>query len=995
MASPEKAELGLVEQSPDESVPLVEVVEVPEAPLTVVGVKPVSDGLPVPRDRTIDSHDARWTTDPKKHKFVKFTEMISLNVVFGHLGRLIALFPMAFVISALIMSCLSLGMFKMHLRDRVRDGYTPTTSPSRYETDVLRKFFNLNSDPVITVAVFLPKDNGSMHRPEFLVEALRIHKHIKEHVNVTTKANATFTFNHFCGDFCDSAFFFEWLASEFEKPLIGENISMTLNYPISKMHGFDMHLERNFFGVRTVESIAAGNDTIDKVWAAQMQSNPNVRAVEKASNIRWIDLVQIMYNGQTMPGFDEESLAEWEMALYRYVRNEFKSDLIELQVLGSEIVDYEMNKDSQLMGPFITLGFVTMIAFAMITSLMSSFYYDAFSRWSVIIGPIAAIGSLLAVFVTFGIYGIAGMRINSVMLIMPFLTLGIGVNDSFIMAHCFMRHVRHTPSKSAIMEMVFSEIGPSITITTLTNVVTFIIGAMVPTAEIQLFCFAAAIALGYSYIFTLIVTGPLLVFLYNKIKASIDAPTEGKERCAKSLRIQFENIATKFVHAYSRLFCSWAFHVLNTVVYLTMLGFAIYGVINITARLDTEKILPRNSLIRRPHEIIAHQVWSEYYPLTVFMTKPFDLANERQFENFESLMRDLYAMDSCKGKNYTTSWIDDYKKYFNDNQNEYDFDFYSDDGISKDLGPLPKTGYDLRYFKNFLNNYAYKHYKSIIRYHKTSDDWRSIVIDQSMFNVVYEGLYTWQDRIDIMVRWRSIANRYPDLGIVMYEANAMFVDQMLSLKAVSIQSGLYTLACMFVVCVIFIQHPLGIASAVLSIGSIAINVIGFLYFWKLDLDPASLGAILMSVGLSVDFTAHPIYAYLHKSRSTYQNGRMVTIPLTSERERVENCINSVLYPMFQGGFSTALCVMPLLCIPDYIPLVFFKTVVLVVIFGLYHGLVVLPGFLILFTKPAENLHAAIKARFSTPENATNAIKDSEDRTPMVNATLKNLEASVL
>ncbi|KAK6052136.1 hypothetical protein COOONC_10359 [Cooperia oncophora] len=66
----------------------------------------------------------------------------------------------------------------------------------------------------------------------------------------------------------------------------------------------------------------------------------------------------------------------------------------------------------------------------------------------------------------------------------------------------------------------------------------------------------------------------------------------------------------------------------------------------------------------------------------------------------------------------------------------------------------------------------------------------------------------------------------------------------------------------------------------------------YLSFWHLDLDPVSLCAVLISIGMAVDFVAHTTYHY-----------------------------------------------------QNYIPLVFVKTITLVVIWGLWHGLVLLPAFL--------------------------------------------------
>ena len=70
------------------------------------------------------------------------------------------------------------------------------------------------------------------------------------------------------------------------------------------------------------------------------------------------------------------------------------------------------------------------------------------------------------------------------------------------MAHAWNRSSRQQLAVAKRLGLVFEEVGPSITITTLTNVVTFSIGALTPTPEISLFCLATAVALGFAYIYT-------------------------------------------------------------------------------------------------------------------------------------------------------------------------------------------------------------------------------------------------------------------------------------------------------------------------------------------------------------------------------------------------------------------------------------------------------------------------------------------------------------
>lgn len=103
------------------------------------------------------------------------------------------------------------------------------------------------------------------------------------------------------------------------------------------------------------------------------------------------------------------------------------------------------------------------------------------------------------------------------------------------------------------------------------------------------------------------------------------------------------------------------------------------------------------------------------------------------------------------------------------------------------------------------------------------------------------------------------------------------------------------------------------------------------------MDIITMVDVLMAVGFTVDFTAHVTYHYS-------KTGETVA---TSKEKRLFLAFKSVGYPMIQAGFSTAICVVPLLFYDVYMYRTFVKTIFLTVAWGMLHGLFLLPVVLAL------------------------------------------------
>ncbi|VDM96741.1 unnamed protein product [Thelazia callipaeda] len=887
----------------------------------------------------------------KTSKILVFCQKITLRRIFWLIGFSIGTYPFAYVISAIIMSILSFGIYFLKFEDRVRDGYTPITSLSRREAYFLRDFTNSFDDPTLTSVVLRARDGGSLHRLKYIKEAARLHQFFLNNFTAEIPSSGEkIVYSDICGTTCNANIVIDYFQRAIEEEYMKEKRGIprssitNLTYPVAKIFGFDMHLEQNFYGVR-MRSQNTAKSNHNSSTSGNMRRKPATYTeeaiLENITDIEYIQLISMFFQGYVNSSYTQEKLNAWELAVYKYATQNYVHEPIEIVVLGVEIVNQELIKDSRQMGPYFVAGFFAMLLIVVVSVLGSSMLFDAIHAAKLIVALGAVACPILAVTVTFGLFSLAQLRTNSVMLITPFLVMGIGVNGSFLMIHSWLR----LPNDCTIPQRLgymLEEIGPSITISTLTNVITFGIGALTPTPEIALFCFETAIALGFAYIFTLVLLCPLLY---------LASTLEGKRK----YKFGFSKIIDKMnagLKCYCWLVASKPFGVLATVCILIYWIFGVIGVMNIETRLDVEKILPKNSPLQEANAILTNIVWMEYYPVTVFVNSPLNIENDASMKRFNAMVNEFETLEDCRGKEFTLLWFRDYEKYWLD-ASLYDFDYFAydvvinetvDNSITTAVKPTKheqKSQHEVIDYSKlsaFLQSPIYKHWKTFLKLRNDTE----IPVERFWFLVVYENVKDWKQRIELMQHWRGIANSYKDLNVSVWQANSMFVDQMLSLKSVAVQTCIWTLICMTAVCALFIQNPFSVIIASVTILSISFGVIGFLSWWNLDLDPATLCAILMCIGMSVDFTAHVSYQYQVGEKKIIAENRVRKLRLNSNTSRLEYTLKSVSWPILEGAVSTIACILPLSLLKNYIPLVFVKTILLVVMWGLIHGLVLLP-----------------------------------------------------
>jgi len=107
-----------------------------------------------------------------------------------------------------------------------------------------------------------------------------------------------------------------------------------------------------------------------------------------------------------------------------------------------------------------------------------------------------------------------------------------------------------------------------------------------------------------------------------------------------------------------------------------------------------------------------------------------------------------------------------------------------------------------------------------------------------------------------------------------------------------------------------------------------VNVAGFMHFWGLTVDTVSCTNLIIAIGLCVDYSAHIAHSFM-----------MCT---GSREKRVKDALYKIGPAVLNGGFSTFLAFVLLATSRSHVFMVFFKVFFLVVLFGLFNGLIILP-----------------------------------------------------
>ncbi|XP_011861607.1 PREDICTED: patched domain-containing protein 3-like isoform X1 [Vollenhovia emeryi] len=530
-----------------------------------------------------------------------------------------------------------------------------------------------------------------------------------------------------------------------------------------------------------------------------------------------------------------------------------------------------------------------------------------------------------AILSSYGLCYYMGFFYGPVHPILPFLLLGIGVDDMFIIMQS-LETTSETEKSLDIPARIAKSIqvsGMSITVTSLTNMVAFAIGMTTVMPFLKSFCIFAAMGILFLYIYEITFFVSCLVYDERRLAAKREGcccqprPNWRPNECSKQnfQRYVFE----KYVGPCVMRTSVKAIILLVTAV---LLGVNVWAIFHLNQNFD-----PLVYLNQESYPIRFNNKLKEYFPkygknVNIYLTG-VDYYEDRDalFQMVENLKQNPYVNNRT-----LDPWFMAYQEWLN-TTGKLRYIEDKDEYYNTLTEFLMFTVKGQAYIQNMkFNKLPFNDYN----------------ITTSQIPVQHIPISTSSDQIRAMQSIRDAVNSvnftqgYDHLAIysldyIAWASNKIIGEELirnLSLEILAVA----------VVTLVLLRNLLASFWVMCCVLFTLIDLLGSMYFLGLTIEMSSTIMILLCAGLAVDYAAHVALEFIRTSGSKH--------------ERALATFNVIGPAVFNGGMSTFLAFVLLGFSQAYVFTTFFKLITSVVVFGLFHGLLFLPVILS-FAGPGE------------------------------------------
>ncbi|KAM8838780.1 patched domain-containing protein 3 isoform 1-T1 [Synchiropus picturatus] len=802
---------------------------------------------------------------------------------FEIMGAFVGVHPWWFLITPLVFSAgLGSGFYFLpaQMSNNIEDQFTPVDGQAKVERQYIQETFPMNTSMFSSLrlstsgcyATLIASTDWNVLAEELLQEILDLDFKIR---SMPVEFNqSTFSYEDVCARVAGSCFSNDIL--EIIEQQAGNITTLDLTYPWFK--NTPLHL--------SLGGVHANNSVVKRAEAMQLR--------------------------YYLTEADKQKAELWLEGFIHLVSNQSAANM-ELSYSTSASMQWEFEKTPTSVISLFSITYVIVISF----SILSSWRQDNV-RTKVWVACCGVLSTGLAVLSGFGALLLLGQPFVIPVASCPFMILGVGLDDMFIMVSCWQR-TRVLASVPDRLAHTYRDSAVSISVTTLTNALALYLGCSSSFGSVRSFCLYAGVSVCFCYLYCLTFLGACLALNGQREAQNMHwftcarIPEDAANTDSKTFNVcciggsynritetEESECVSRFFERFYGPFLTHKFTKAAVIaVYTLYLAVSIYGCITLKEGLDVKHLaLDDSYLIDYYHN--QKQYFFEYsYNIMVAVKQPVSYWDEIERNNTLSCLSKFESLDYV---NSTSGWFFTFQSYI-------------------DVTNITKEDFQSNLIQ-FLD------YNS--QFHQDLNWSEGGTIQSSRFFIQLQNRATTKD---MMMGLRKTAEEC-STDLLVYHPAFIYFDQYTVIVQNTVQTVLVAVFVMLTVSLILIPSPVCSLWVAFAVCSVIVGVTGLMSLWGVNLDSISMINLIMCVGFSVDFSAHISYSF-------------ISSPKRDVNAKAMDALAHLGYPILQGALSTVLGVVVLSTSGSYIFRTFFKIVFLVITCGTLHGLVFIPVFLTL------------------------------------------------
>jgi len=520
---------------------------------------------------------------------------------FNKLGKYTALKPRRTIACAIILTALcGAGFARWSTENRADKLWVPQNTVAEAETEDYQKLYGSSSRfNSIIIQADIEKEN--VLTKARLEDAMKMHGQIE--TSVATVDDKDYTFagtNSLCtasGASCANIF---------------DGVCKCLVLSILKQWNYDLTTLQNDADYMTTLNAYGSEEDLRAVLGNPLFESENVVSAESFT-------LSYFINDRSAETTEEDPINEaWEKDVFLAATTDVPDKFSSLSVdyiAGRSFAD---EFGGAITGDLLLVQISYVVVFLFLGATMGRFIPGPESRWTMALAALVLVG--LSTGAGFGLASAMGLFFGPVHSLLPFILLGIGVDDAFVIVNAFNRERKGPRSKETNEDIAeraaraMGRAGASITVTSMTDLVAFRISASSSLPALASFSAYAAIGIVFLWIFASTFFSATLVLDERRQR-------DNRRECLCCLtrntsleededdKFEEGRMSRYFRNVHAPLLLTKAGKAIVLLAFTGLLAFGIYGTLNLSVENTQRAFIPSGSYLT---EYI--NAADEYYP---------------------------------------------------------------------------------------------------------------------------------------------------------------------------------------------------------------------------------------------------------------------------------------------------------------------------------------------------------------------------------------------